>query len=83
MPGWLTIEVVIAVLLPTIGGLVWLIRLEGKISINSKRIDFLEKLDSEGHKHLQDRINLLVEKLDNISAQLNQLIGAQQNPPKQ
>ena len=63
IPTWLTIELaMIPVVIAGLGGLVWLIRLEGVVTFNKSILD-------EKYKNLLEKYKNLKEKLDSHSTE--------------
>lgn len=60
---------VIAVGLPVLGGVVWLIRLEGRVNSHEKSCEERQKRLDERHKNIEHHLASIDRKLDRLIGQ--------------
>lgn len=63
----MTVQEIIAVALPVIGGIIWLIRLEGRVNTHERGCDERQKRMDERHVEMGKKLDHIVGILDRLT----------------
>ena len=66
---------ILSLAVPVIGGVIWLIRLEGKVKMNEKLFCMYKKIASEHEKKLDNSLNELYILIGEIQKSVSRIEG--------
>ena len=71
----LDLQALAIVVLAIIGGIVWLVRLEGRINAQDVRMSSIESMQSRANSDLREALTPVINRLDRIENRLDEAYG--------